>query len=231
MNKLTINWREELIKLFPETTQRIKGENDEWCSKCNGLGLINKGNYIVGCSACNGRGIIKACECGELIDKPYYNTCSSCYSKKLKEEQDQKDRERFEAATKIPFEDYDGLFLWNDRAITEEELEEELYSLIYDGEETPTYMWGTEKQKVFADIDLVEVVTDKCEDGYEDMASYFDYKDEYFVKAQNLLDIWLSKHSSVTDIYYEDYKTAVLLDKVINDIKQQRLIERGSIND
>lgn len=221
MNNLTINWREELIKLFPENTQRNKGEHDEWCSVCNGVGLINKGNYVVGCALCNGKGIKKACECGQKIDRTYYDMCDSCRSRKFKEQQAQKDRERFEAATKIPFEDYTGLFLWNERAITSEDLEEELYFLIYGGEETPTYIWGTEKHKVFTDIDLAEVVVGKCEDGYEDMSSHFDFKDEDFVKAQELVNLWLTKHDSVTDIYYEDYKTAVLLDKVIEDIKQQ----------
>ena len=224
MNELTINWREELIKLFPETTQRIKGEYDEWCSTCNGIGLINKGNYVVGCIACNGKGIKKACKCGQKIGQPYYDTCSSCRSKEFKEQQEQKERALLEAATKIPFEDYEGLFLWNDRAITKEDLEEELYSLIYDGEETPAYIWGTTKQKVFTGIDLAELVSEKCEDGYEEMSSNFDYKDKDLVKAQELLNAWLAKHDSVTDIYCEDYKTAVLLDKVIEDIKQQ--IER-----
>lgn len=224
MNNLTINWREELIKLFPETTQRTKGERDEWCPKCNGIGLIKEDRYVVGCSACDGKGIKKACECGQKIDKPYYDMCDSCRSKKWNEQQAQKDRELFEAATKVPFEDYTGLFLWNDRAITREDLEEELYSLIYGGEEPPSCIWGTTKQKVFSHIDLVEVVANKCEDGYEDMETYFDYKDEGFIKAQELINSWLAKHDSATDIYYEDYKTAVLLDKVIEDIKQQ--IER-----
>jgi hypothetical protein len=224
VNDLTINWREELIKLFPETTKRTKGEQDEWCQTCNGIGLINRGNYVVGCSACNGKGVKKACKCGQKIDGPYYDACSSCRSKKFSEQQEQKDRDRFEAATKIPFEDYEGLFLWNERAITGEDLEEELYSLIYDSDEPQTYVWGTEKHKVFTDIDLTEVVANKCEDGYEDMESFFDYKDEDFIKAQELINIWLAKHDSATDIYYEDYKTAVLLDKVIEDIKQQ--IER-----
>lgn len=222
MNDLTINWREELIKLFPETTQRTKGEHDEWCSVCHGIGLINKGNYIVGCSACNGKGVKKACECGQKIDRPYYDTCDSCRSKKQSDLREQKDRERFEAATKIPFEDYTGLFLWNDdKVITGEDLEEELYSLIYDGEKPPSYIWGTEKHKVFTNIDLAEVVANKCEDGYEDMESHFDYKDEDFIKAQELVNLWLAKHDSATDIYYEDYKISVLLDKVIEDIKQQ----------
>lgn len=222
VNELTINWREELIKLFPETTQRTKGEQDEWCPKCNGIGLIREDKHVVGCSACNGKGIKKACKCGQKIDRPYYDTCDSCRSKTWDEQQERKDRERFEAAVKIPFEDYTGLFLWNERAITKEDLEEELYSLIYGGEEAPTFIWGTKKQKVFTGISLAEVVTDKCEDGYEDMADYFDYKDEDFIKAQELLNAWLVKHDSVMDIYYEDFNTAVLLDKIIEEIKQQQ---------
>ena len=226
MNNLAINWREELIKLFPKTTQRTKGEYDEWCSKCNGLGLVNKGKYVDGCSACNGKGVKKACDCGQKIDYPYYDACSSCRSKKRNEWKKQKDKELFEAATKISFADYTGLFSWNDRVISKDDLEEELYSLAYDGEELPSYIWGTKKAKVFGNIDLTEVIAGKCEDGYEDMESFFDYKDQGFIKAQELLNIWLEKHDSVTDIYYEDHKVAVLLDKVIEDIKQQ--IERES---
>lgn len=222
---LTINWREELIKLFPKTTKRTKGGKDDWCSVCNGLGLINKGSHIVGCSACNGKGIIKACECGQAIDRPYYDACTSCCSKKQREQQEQKERERFEAATKVPFEDYSGLFLSDGMVIDKKSLEEELYDLIIGGEDAPTYIWGSQKYKVFSGIDLKEVVYSKCEEGYEDMDGYFDYKDKDFVKAQELLDRWLKKHDAITDIYYDDYKTAVLLDTVIEKTKNQLMEE------
>ncbi|OPX89463.1 MAG: hypothetical protein A4E53_01540 [Pelotomaculum sp. PtaB.Bin104] len=216
MNNKTINWRDELIKIFPETTERTKGEHDEWCPKCNGIGLVRQGNYIVGCTNCYNKGIIKACECGNKVDKPY-TICKDCRNRKEYE----KEKERFNTAKKIPFDDYEGLFLWNNSVINKDDLKDELYSLIYDGEEPPAYIYATKKQKIFTDIDLVEVVAEKCEGGYEDMDTYFNYEDDDFIKAQELINKWLSKHESVLDVYYEDYGTAVLLDKVIADIRDQ----------
>jgi len=222
VNKLTINWREEIIKLFPETTTRTKGENDEWCHVCKGLGLIARDSHIVGCSVCNGTGIEKPriCECGRKIEYPFKTMCEMCreeFYRKLREG-------RFEKANKIPFKDYKGMFLWDDTVMTKEDLEEALYTAIYDGEAPPNYIWGTKKEKLFTSIDLAEVIVNKCEDGYEDMETYFNYADTDFVKAQELLDAWIAKHNSILDMYYEDYTTAVLLDEVIEDIKQQ--IER-----
>lgn len=223
MNNKTINWREELINLFPDATTRTKEDTNEWCPKCKGVGLINEGNYVVGCRVCSGKGFIENCKCGNKIDHYGYSLCSVCRQKEWDEKCKAQDKERFEKASQINFDDYEGLFLWNDRAINKEDLEDELYSLIYDGEEPPTYIWATKKEKVFTDIDLKEIIGDKCEDGYEDMDSNFDYKDEDFIKAQELLNCWLGKHDSVTDVYYEDYRTVVLLDKVIEDIRKQNL--------
>lgn len=218
MNNLTINWREELIKLFPETTHRTKRENDEWCPVCHGIGLVNKGSYVVGCLSCNGTGVTKVCSCGQ---KTYNDVCSSCRFKELQEQQMERERELFEKATKIPFKDYTGVFLWKERVIDGDALEEEIDSMLFDGEEPPDYLWGTEKHKVFSGIDLEEVVLSKCEDGYEDMGDYFNFQDESFLMAQKSLDLWLEKHDSATDIYYEDCKTAVLLDDLIEAIKQE----------
>ena len=221
MDTLTINWREQIISLFPDATTRTKREHDEWCSVCNGLGLINQGNCVVVCIACNGKGFKGSCECGKKIGRSNYDTCDDCREKERKEKQFKREQELFQAATKISFKDYTGFYLWNDRAINKDDLEEEIYSLIYDGEEPPAYIWGTKKNKVFGNIDLAEVVTDKCEDGYEDMSTYFDFKDDGFVKAQELVNDWLLRHDSVTDIYYDDYKTVVILDDLIESIKAE----------
>lgn len=221
MDNLTINWREELIKLFPETTCRAKGEHDEWCPVCHGIGLVSKGNCVVGCANCNGKGVKKACSCGQKIDYPHYDACSSCRAKRWQKQQMERERKLFEKATKIPFKDYTGVFLWKERVIDKDGIEEEIDLMLFDGEEPPDYIWGTEKYKLFSSIDLEEVVLSKCEDGYEDMGDYFNFKDDDFLAAQSSLDLWLDKHASVTDIYYESSKTAVLLDSLIEAIKQQ----------
>lgn len=223
-NNLTINWREEIINLFPKTTQRTKGEHDEWCPKCHGLGLVKHQGGISGCSACSGKGIMKACQCGKKLESMYRERCDDCWSKERQEKMCQQDRARFEAATKVSYKDYDGLFLWDDIAINKDELGDILYWRLRDREEVPIFIWGTKKEKVFSEIDLYEIVSLKCEDGYEDMNSYFDFKDKDFTDAQLLIDKWLVKHDSVTDVYFEDYRTAVLLGSLIDDIRQ--LIER-----
>ena len=138
-----------------------------------------------------------------------------------KEKQDKIEKERFEKAKKISFDEYEGFFLRGDRVINKEDLEDELCSMIYDNENPPNYIFATIPQKIFTGIDLEEVMSDKCEDGYEDMCSYFNYQDEDFLKAQELLNKWLVKHDSILDIYYEDFNTVVLLNDVIEDIKKQ----------
>lgn len=214
MNKLEVNWREKLIELFPDVTTRTKEENDDWCQRCNGVGLVRSGNAVAGCPACCGKGVIKdrRCKCGRKIESSFYNQCDTCRRANRAE----KERAQFEAATKIPYEEYQGLFLWNDRAIGKEDLEDELYSL----DDPPKFIWGTKKEKVFTAIDLRDVVSRECEDGYEDMESFFDYKDADFLKAQELLDKWLLKHESTLFIYEEDHGTAVVLEKVIKELRR-----------
>ena len=211
-----ISWREEIIKLFPDTTERIKNDNEEWCPKCNGLGLIRENKYIVGCTTCCGKGVIKLCECGQKIDKPY-TICKSCRDKKEQE----KEKERFEKAEKINYENYDGNFLWNDRVLDKEALEDELYTIIYGKKEPPIYVYATKEEKVFNFIDLVDIVADKCEDGYEDMDENFDYKDSDFLKAQELVDKWLNKHEENLYCYYEDYNKVITLDEIIQKLKKE----------
>jgi len=214
-NKI-ISWREEIIKLFPDTTERIKNDNEEWCSKCNGLGLIKENKYIVGCTTCYGRGVIKKCECGQKIDKPY-TICKNCRDKKVEE----KEIERFEKAEKVKYENYNDKYLWNDKVLDKDEFEEELFEIINDGEETPNYIYATKKEKVFDRISLTEIVADKCEDGYEEMDENFDYKDSDFIKAQELMNIWLDKHEENLYCYYEDYNKVILLDGIVQKLKDE----------
>jgi len=217
MNILKINWREDLISLFPDVTERVKRDNDEWCPVCKGIGLKRENNYIVGCTNCYGKGIIEACECGNKIDRRGYTTCKDCRDKKEQE----RIKERFEKAKKIKYEDYDGKFLWSDRVVDKEELEDELYTQLYDGEDVPGYIYATKIIKVFSHINLTEIIYDKCEDGYEDMYSYFNYNDEDLDKAQDYLNKWIKKHENVLDCYYEDFSTIVLLDDVIKKLKEE----------
>jgi len=203
--------------MFPEITTREKKEHDEWCPKCNGIGLVRNGNYIEGCSNCFGKGIIKACECGNKIEKNYYTHCKKCRDK----HEEERRLENFNKANKIDYKDYDGLFLWNERVVNKEDLEEYIYDMIYDGEEVPTYIPATYQATVFDEIDLYDVVNNKCEDGYEDMESRFDYNSPKFQEAQKLVNKWLDENSDVLNVWYEDSKNLVILTDVIEKLKKE----------
>lgn len=229
--------------LLPKQLEKDLTENERVCTTCKGLGILIRDNeyglksepWIRGfpykhqslhpCPDCY-NGVQRVCKyCGQPGSRIYTRPEKHCNCEGARAERDreaaQKEKELFEAATKVPFDDYSGLFLRDDRVITKEDLEDELCSLIYSGEEPPAYIWATKKEKVFTDIDLIDVVESNCEDGYEDMSSYFDYEDEDFIEAQELLSSWLMRHNDVLDVYYEDYRTAVMLEKVIKEIRDQ----------
>lgn len=216
MNNKLINWRKSLIELFPEATERVKSEKDEWCPTCNGLGLVKTGNSIGVCYTCNGTGIIKSCECGGKI-KRGYTLCENC----IKEKEAKKENERFENANKIRFEDYDGLFLWGDNVVDKDELIDIVCDQIFDYGEAMKYVYATKKYKLFDKIDLIDIIIDKCEDGYEDIETYFNFKDSDLIKAQKHLDKFIKKHEGILDIYYEDYNNVVLLEDLIKKIDSE----------
>jgi len=224
--KKTINWKEEFTKLFPETTVRELKPNHIWCDKCNGISFIKNGNYISSCTKCHGEGQIELCTegCGRLKYSYYYTVCKECKDKKQEEIEFRKEKEAFEKATKISFNDYDGMFLDNERAIDKEEFEENLYYKILEDDNYPDYVYGTRKQHVI-NIDFKDIIYNACEDGYEDMDSFLDYKgvDE----IQNKIDEWIDKQGDANYIYYEDYKTVVLLNDLITEIKEQIEKERN----
>ena len=211
-----IMWREEIIKLFPETTEKIKSEHDEWCLKCNGLGLIRENDYIVGCKACYGKGIIKACACGNKIDHKGYSICKECRDKKDQE----KAKERYNRAKKINYKDYRGKFIDGDRVIDKDCFEDDLYASIENGEEYPTWVWATKKEICFNTIDIQDIIIDHCEDGYEDIQTFLDLKSEKLEEAQKLINEWEEENKEQMYCYYETNEI-VLLYELIKEIKQQ----------
>ena len=222
MNNKLINWRESLIEIFPETTERVKSEKDEWCPTCNGVGLIKTGGSIGGCYTCNGTGIIKSCECGEKLERGY-TLCKTCRNKKSAKEKN----ERFQKANKIKFKDYNGLFIWGDNVVDKDELIDIVCDQIFDYGEAMKYVYATKKYKLFDDINLMDVINDKCEDGYEDMIESFNFNDVDFVLAQEHLNKYLKKYEDILDVYYEDYNNCVMLDDLIKEIEE---IEEGNDN-
>ena len=209
---MIINWREEIIKLFPDTTERKIPEGSIICPVCNGLGLYTSENkkYISVCSTCYGKGCteLKVCKtCGvELSEKYYYTICEKC----REEDRIQRELERYEKAEKIKIADYDGMLfsLNGENIIDVNDLLDELEAL---KEQNIKWMFGTKSEPLFS-IDLQNIIADECEDGYEDMISFLDMKSEKLVEAQRLIHEWEIENEGNIKIYYPDYNKVILLD-------------------
>ena len=208
---MTINWREEIIKLFPETTERTLKENHIWCNDCNGLGLKRHGEHIIGCVECYGKGQIELCECGNKKLRGW-TICEDCRIKALKNNE----INRFNKAEKIHYDDYDGRFIVNDDTYNKDDFEEWLYDRITEREEYPIYMFATKQIKVL-DIDLNNVIQNCVENGYDDMSEHLDYKG--IEEIQEKIDKWIDDQGDSAYCYEEDYSRVILLDKLIDELK------------
>jgi hypothetical protein len=220
MNTKTINWKEEFTKLFPETTERTLKDNHKWCDKCNGLGFARKEIYIEFCNNCRGSGQIELCSkgCGRERKSGYYTVCETCLNKSDTEDKIKREKESFDKAQKIKFEDYDGMFIDGERAIDKDDFADNLYYKIKDGEDYLNYIYGTVKQPVMS-IDIRDVIYNACDDGYEDMLDQLDYNG--VEKIQELIDKWIEDQGESNYVYNETSKIVVLLDDLITEIKEQ----------
>lgn len=228
--------RKSTQELFNEITERLiipLEECEKVCPTCKGLKLIYKQvndeeGSVESCPDCyNGKHhICKYCGSSNKT-----NHCSCGESQKQRElEKDkiylEKEQKLFEKAKKIKFNDYEGFIILDDSNIAQNVdcVFDWLYDKIkYDNlldEELPKYLWGTKSESVL-DLNLKDIISLQCEDdGYDDMYSYLDTNDEDLTKAQEHLDKWYKKQGDNVNIYYRDYTTAILLDEVIKQIKE-----------
>lgn len=222
MNKL-INWREELINLFPETTDRKLKDNYKLCEYCNGLGLYKRGEGLVGCNLCSGTGQIELCQnkCGNEKYKSC-NVCENCFKRSEEEKRIKKENDIYEKAGKINYCDYDGKFLVDDTVKDKDDFKEWIFERLLE-ENLPKYVYGTKKEKVMG-INFKQVIEDECENGYEEMGDRLDYTG--VEEIQIMIDRWIEGQGDANYCYWEDYKVIVLLDDLIN-----QLIEKEKIND
>lgn len=198
-------------------------DNEVVCPTCKGLRFVltqrGKNAYIENCKDCyNGRNYI--CKhCGKL-NKTDRCDCEGFREEKRFEE-DKKEQERYNKADKINYKDYDGYFLWNERAIDKDDLEEELYDIIYNGEEPPKYIYATVKDTINVGIDICDEISNNCSDGYEDMIDNLDMDSEKLQQAQTLIDEWVAEQGSALDCYYEAHSRVVLLDEIIEELRKE----------
>jgi hypothetical protein len=215
------DFREKFIEMFPKNYIKKLPDDATWCEHCNGIGWHNKKEgFISLCYYCNGKGYIKSeyCKCGNKLDRYGSDKCRECDRKEFNEKQKIKNLERYNNATKIKYKDYKGRFLVDDKVIESDNFEEWLYDQIVEEGTCPTWVWGARKELAL-NLDIVEAVTDACENGYEDM---FDNLDTNSLKPiQEQIDNWIKEQGDYAYNYYEDYSIVVELDELIEDILKQ----------
>lgn len=198
-------------------------EDEILCSTCKGLRFVltqqGKKSYISSCRDCYSGKHYVCKHCGES-HKTNMCDCDGAREEKY-DKQEEFELERFNRATKINYKDYDGMFIWNDRAINKEDLEEEIYEIIYDGEEPPKYIYATSKEYINIGVDLHDEISNNCADGYEDMETYLDINSEKLTQAQELIDEWIKEQGDLLYSYTEDYSKVVLLDEIVKEIRKE----------
>lgn len=218
MNKI-INWREELINLFPETTERKLLDNHKWCEKCNGLGLYKEGKSLFACNYCKGTGQAELCQnkCGNEKHK-YTNLCESCLNKSDDEKRIKMELYLFNKAEKINYCDYDGNFFIDDIVKDKDDFEEWMFERLLE-EDLPKYVYGTKKEKIMG-INFTQIIEDECENGYEEMGDRLNY--DGVEEIQTMIDKWIENQGDANYCYWEDHKVIVLLDDLINQLKKEK---------
>ncbi|MFC0903911.1 hypothetical protein ACFHWD_04295 [Clostridium sp. MT-14] len=221
-------------KLIDELTNKLiisLNDNEALCPTCKGLRFIleqrGKQAYIESCPDCYNGKVYVCKHCGKH-NKSNYCNCDGARKERNAEfnkKQQEKEQKLFGKAKKIKFNDYNGYFFIPDyegRVYDGDAVYDWLCDKIkYDklsNEELPSYLWSTSPEPVF-DMDLKDILYDKCEEGYEDMDSFLNTDDEDFKLAQQHLDKWYKKQGDAVNTYYENYDIAILLDDVITEIK------------
>lgn len=216
---MIINWREEFLKLLPETTLRELEDNCIWCDKCSGIGFTREGSSLCVCNKCKGKGYIKLCSsgCGNLPEG-YSPLCAECKDKVFRDLAAKKNKDNYNKATKIKFADYEGVFLSGGDSITDkDDFEDWLYELVVEGD-YPEYVYGTTREKII-NINLEDMVYAACEDTYEGMVQGIDCVG--LDDIQTLFDEWVESQGEANYMYTEDFSVVVLLDDLIIELKKQ----------
>lgn len=221
-----LSTKELFMKLQNKLIIDLK-ENEVLCPECKGLRFVlvesNEKAYIESCKRCY-TGKLYICKyCGELYKsqcncKEYHNARHEEFRLK----QTQKDFEAYQKAEKIHYKDYDGKFILDDDDYIKDidDVAEWIYDKLSEGEEVPEYLWATIATPHFS-IDLKDVISDKCEDGYEDMYSHLDIKSPLISQAQDLINQWEKDQGESLYIYTETYKKAVIIKDLIEEIKKE----------
>jgi len=220
--KKIINWREMLIDLFPDRTERELNDNSKWCPECDGLGLVTvESKHIKGCVTCLGKGQINLCTNKDGEGCVYgYTVCKSCLESENEKERIKGVKIRYKNAKKVTFENYKGKLFdpSNDELVVDkDEFIDSLSEMISEGE-FPKYVWGlTAYQNI--NVDMVQVVSDACEGGYEDQFEHLSAMDD-LNHIQEAIDTWITNQGDAACCYNET-NVVVLLDDIIVKLQKE----------
>jgi hypothetical protein len=144
---------------------------------------------------------VRSCACGKPLDYHYYIICKDCRAAKEAE----KEKARFEKATKVTIEDYDGPVFWNDKFFSD--VDSLLDDLENDGVDVPEYVWATAPQNFeLSASDILERELER-QDMHEDAWDHIGKKAVDTLQAY--FDVWCKEVGLVS--YFEDTTRAVLL--------------------
>jgi hypothetical protein len=225
MEKLTTR------ELYNQLQERIiinLNDNEIICPECKALRFIfverNGSGYIESCSNCYNGKLYVCKHCGKS------NKTDHCQCKESNEErhndfrikQTQKELEAYQKAEKISYKDYNGYYILSEEEHLKEhdDLEEWIYEKLVDGEVVPEFLWAVEGFP-HASIDLKDVISDKCEDGYEDMYSHLDTNSPLLVQAQELINQWEKEQGDRLCVFNETYEKAVIIKDLVEKIREE----------
>jgi hypothetical protein len=206
-------------------------ENEILCTECKGLHFVfvEKGDsgYIESCRRCY-TGKLFTCKHCSKANKTDHCDCKEAQEERNNNfscEQTKKDFEAYQKAEKIHYKDYDGKFILGDFVRDIDDVGEWIYEKLTDNEEVSEYLWATESYRHFS-IDLLDVISDKCEDGYEEMYEYLDTRSHLITEAQEIINKWEKEQGESLNIYSETRKKAVIIKDLVEEIKKEIEAER-----
>lgn len=225
MKHITLNIKEEIRKITPDTLEHCLHDNEIICPVCHGLGVVkqsfqfsagHKTECLVMCPYCL-FGHAKTCEyCGKVLQR----NINKCNCSQAQQHLDEKLKEEYQRtidkATEIDLQDcscylYDyssGEFFsdecefaeywWNQ--YQEEQMNWHSFQEFF-REYVPDVVWYCEEEKIHLDAD--NIIEEACENLHEDARDSVVDENE----LQEFLDKWCKKQSRTTTYFpcYEKY--------------------------
>lgn len=208
------------------------GENQILCLGCKGLQFLfienGEKGYIKSCNHCHTgkQYVCKHCGKGNKTDHCECKEARQGRDNDFRLKQAQKDSEAYQKAEKVNCKDYNGYFILpNSERLQEiEDVGEWIHDKLVNGEDVPEYLWAVEGAPHFS-IDLQDVISEKCEDGYEDMYSNLSTRSPLIAQAQELINQWEKDQGESLCLFSETYKKAVIIKDLIAEVRSEMAIQ------